>query len=209
MVKYWVHSGILMINGEKMSKSLGNFITGKKMIDQHSADDFRFMVVSAHYRSLMDYTGKLMIQAHSTLASIRAFAQELKAAKSKTGTALDVEPYAKRFFAALDDDLNTPAALAVIFILMRDARAKEPLSALSARSILAFLKAAEQIFGVAFTKTVKQIIPQNVTEQAQLRETLRKAGKWAEADAMRDKIAAAGYAVKDIPGGFEIIPVTK
>ena len=92
---------------------------------------------------------------------------------------------------------------------MRDARAKEPLSVLSARSILAFLKAAEQIFGVTFTRTVKRTVPQDITEKAQMRETLRKAGKWAEADALRDKIADAGYAVKDISGGFEIIPITK
>lgn len=209
MVKYWVHSGILMINGEKMSKSLGNFITGKEMIERHGSDNFRFMIVSAHYRSLINYTEQLMTQAHNTLASIRAFAQEMRTAKSKTGATMNVEPYAKKFFAALDDDLNTPSALAVIFILMRDARAKEPLSALSARSILAFLKAAEQIFGVTFTKTVKHSIPPDITEKAQLRETLRKAGKWAEADVLRDEITRAGYTVKDIPGGFEIIPVTE
>ncbi len=209
MVKYWVHSGILKINGEKMSKSLGNFITGTQIIKDYNPDDFRFMVISAHYRSLIDYNEQLITQAHKTLASIRQFAQKLKVAKSKTGTVLDVEPYAKKFFTAMDDDLNTPVALAIIFILMRDARSKEPLSLLSARSILAFLKAAEQIFGVTFTKTVKRIIPQDIMEKAQLRETFRKMGKWAEADVLRDTIAGAGYAVKDIPGGFEIIPITK
>ncbi len=213
MVKYWVHTGMLMVEGAKMSKSLGNFITGKDMIARHHPDYFRFMVLSAHYRSLIDYSEKLMAQAQKTLDSLREFAHELKKESRKTGTVFfDVEPYAKKFFAHMDDDFNTPSALAVMFALMHDARAmmqQGALSPLATRSILAFLKAAREIFGVSFTKTQNRAIPQAITDMARRREVLRKTGKWEEADALREEILKQGYQIKDTPTGFEIIPLSE
>ncbi len=204
MVKYWVHSGILMINGEKMSKSLGNFISGKEMLSRHSPDDFRFMILSAHYRSPIDYSEKLIIQARAALSSLREFAQELKKIKSKTGAVFSTASYAKKFFARMDDDFNTPSGIAIIFTLLRDARATGALSTLSARSVIAFLKATEEIFGVSFTKMQKCIIPQHVKELARKRKELRTAGKWTEADMIRDQIDQEGYAIKDTGKGYEI-----
>lgn len=211
MVRYWVHSGILMINGEKMSKSLNNFVTGSAIIQQHHPDDFRFMIISAHYRSIIDYTDKLITQAHTTLKSIRFFTQELKTLKTKVrgDFHFNIEPYSKKFFAALNDDLNTPLALSVIFILIRDVRAHNNLSLVSIRSILAFLNAVEQIFGINLTKPITYNIPLPIIEKAQLRELMRKDKKWTEADVLRNEILSAGYTIKDISEGFEIIPVTK
>jgi len=209
MVKYWAHTGMLMVNGAKMSKSLGNFITSKDMVARHRPDCFRFMMLSAHHRSLIDYSEKLMAQAQKTLDSLRTFAQELKKKTGKTGAAFDVEPYAKKFFAHMDDDFNTPSALAAMFTLMHDVRAKGMLSPLAARSVLAFLKAAEEIFGVPFTKAKKLSVPKDITDMARRREQLRKAGKWEEADVLREEIRKQGYQLKDVPGGFEIIPLSE
>ena len=112
-VKYWAHCGILLINGEKMSKSLGNFITGKDMAERYDPDYFRFMIVSAHYRSPIDYSEKLIRQAKTNLESIRNFARELRKIKQKTGAHFDAAAFKKQFLQAMDDDFNTPKALAV------------------------------------------------------------------------------------------------
>jgi len=230
-VKYWAHCGILFINGEKMSKSLGNFIAGKEMVEKYDPDYFRFMIVSAHYRSPIDYSEKLIHQAKTNLENIRNFARELKKIKQKTGAPFDAAAFKKQFLQAMDDDFNTPRALAVTFKMMRRANAllarpvrkkslqatkvapdgaafsnggRGKLSAVSAKEIISFFKNAEGIFGVSFTKTKTVGIPAHIRELAKEREKLRKEKKWAEADALRGQIKKNGYEIKDLESGYEI-----
>lgn len=211
-VKYWVHTGLVTVGGTKMSKSLGNFITGKEMIDRHNPDAFRFMVASRHYSSPLPYSEKLIAQATRDLATIRDFVRRLKTARHKSGKAFAIAGHAKRFFTAMDDDFNTPAAVAAVFTLMRAANPlieKKTLSATSAKAILLLIKDMERIIGVPLTNTISTRIPQAITALAQERNTLRKQGKWAEADMVRARISEQGYVIKDTKEGFEIIPAGK
>lgn len=211
-VKYWVHTGLVTVGGTKMSKSLGNFITGKEMTDRHDPDAFRFMVASRHYSSPLPYSEKLIAQATRDLATIRDFVRRLKTARQKNGKTFAVAGHAKRFFTAMDDDFNTPAAVAAVFTLMRSANPlieKKSLSAASAKAILLLIKDVERIIGVPITNTISTRIPQAITALAQERNTLRKQGKWAEADMVRARIFEQGYVIKDTKEGFEIIPAGK
>lgn len=211
-VKYWVHTGVLTLGDTKMSKSLGNVITGKEMMETHDPDAFRFLVASIHYRSPLPYSEKLFAQSASNLEKIRDFARRVKATKQKKGKKFAIAPYAKKFIAAMDDDFNTPKAFAALFSLIRAANPlieKKTVSAASAKAMLAFLKDAERIIGVPFMNIVSTQIPQDIAAMAEERNVLRKQGKWAEADALRTRIAERGYLVKDTPDGFEIIPAGK
>lgn len=211
-VKYWVHTGLVTVGGTKMSKSLGNFITGKEMTGRHDPDAFRFMVASRHYSSPLPYSEKLIAQATRDLATIRDFVRRLKTARQKNGEVFAIAGHAKRFFTAMDDDFNTPAAVAAVFTLMRAANPlieKKSLSATSAKTMLLFIKDAERIIGVPLTNTISTRIPQAITALAQERNTLRKQGKWADADMVRARIFEQGYTIKDTKDGFEIIRAGK
>ncbi|MCR4322849.1 MAG: cysteine--tRNA ligase [Candidatus Azambacteria bacterium] len=211
-VKYWVHTGVVTVNGAKMSKSLGNFITGKEMIDQHDPDAFRLLVASRHYRSPLPYSEKLLTQAIHNLETIRNFARQLKQIKARTGSLFTITLYRKQFFASMDDDFNTPSAFATLFTLMRKANTlirQEKLSVKSAKEILVFLKEVERIFGIPFVMRKEASTPKEVTAIAMQREQFRKEGKWTDADTARDAIRQKGYEVRDTKGGFEIIPLSK
>ena len=207
-VKYWVHAGILNIGGEKMSKSFGNFVSGSDMVAAHEPDAFRFLILSAHYRSPIHYTEKLMAQAAANLASIRACTAALRKAAGRRSAAFPFARFAKIFAEAMDDDFNTPRALAAIFSLVRAANtaiAKKILSRTDAQKVLAFLKTVERVFGVSFATPKTKKITAAIVALANERHRLRKAGKWAEADAVRTKIAAQGYEVRDTKEGYELI----
>ncbi len=211
-VKYWVHTGLVTVGGTKMSKSLGNFITGKEMTDQYDPDAFRFMVASRHYSSPLPYSEKLIAQAGRDLATIRDFVRRLKTARQKNGKVFAIAGYARRFFTAMDDDFNTPAALASIFTLMRATNPlieKKTLPVKSAKEILSCIQGVERVIGVPLTNTISTRIPQAITALAKERNTLRKQGKWAEADMVRARIFEQGYTVKDTKDGFEIISLRK
>ncbi len=116
-VRYWVHNGWLFINEEKMSKSLGNIITIREVLGKYGPDGVRIFVLSSYYRSPLNFS-------EESLESARAGAERLRLAASLPGgqnePAADPEPYRQRFIQAMDDDLNTPAALAALFDLARE-----------------------------------------------------------------------------------------
>ncbi|MBI1754864.1 cysteine--tRNA ligase [Candidatus Azambacteria bacterium] len=206
-VKYWVHAGILMLGKEKMSKSFGNVITGKQMLAARGQDAFRFLVAATHYRSPIPYSEKLLAQARTNLSRIREFARNLEKVTTKKGIEFSVAPYAKKFYAKMDDDLNAPAAFAAIFILMRAAHklmAKEKLSVDSAHAILSFLEIIASVIGVPLREK-ESVIPDRVLTLANKREKARTEKNWVKADALRAEIEKEGYGIKDLADGFEII----
>jgi len=211
-VKYWVHTGVLTLGETKMSKSLGNVITGKEMVDTHDPDAFRFLVASTQYRSPLPYSEQSFTQAAGNLEKIRDFTRRLKTIRQKNGKPFAVAGYVKRFFAAMDDDFNTPAALATVFAMIRAANPrieKKTLSAKNAKAILSYIQDVERVIGVPLTNTISTKIPQDITALAKERNRLRKQGEWAEADALRARIQEQGYMLKDTKDGFEIIPPSK
>lgn len=206
-VKYWPHAGLLMMNGEKMSKSLGNFITGKEMIEKHGADNFRFMIISSHYRSIINYTENSIAQAKINLGKIRNGADMIKGIKNKTGKDISVEKFEEKFVQAMDDDFNTPAAISAIFEMINyfnRFQQKNKITAKSAKKALAFLKKAENILGVSLIGAKTRKIPEHIIKLAQEREKMRQENNWAGADKIREQIRLEGYIIKDLGDGFEI-----
>ncbi|MFC1942500.1 cysteine--tRNA ligase [Chloroflexota bacterium] len=116
--RYWLHNGLLQLGEEKMSKSLGNLITIKQALEKYGADALRIFVLSSHYRSPLTYTEEVIEAAASGAERlIRVISREDPAGGGEA--ILDAEPYRKIFFEAMDDDFNTPQALAVLFDLAR------------------------------------------------------------------------------------------
>jgi len=211
MVKYWLHTGFLTINGRKMAKSLGNFITIQDFLKKHPPEALRFFVFLTHYRSPIDYTEKAIMQAETGLERIKEFIikiSNIKYQKSKihrpnhpkpTKNQKLIESARKKFNEYIDDDFNTPRALAVIFDLIKQVNPildKNKLFPAEAKEILNFLKEANGIFGI-LPKIEKQKIPEKIQELVKLREKYRKEKNWQKADEIRQKIKNLGYLTED------------
>jgi cysteinyl-tRNA synthetase len=117
-VKYWMHNGLLQMGSEKMSKSLGNLITIREALKKYTADGLRIFILSSYYRSPLTYTEEAIEAAQTGAGRLARVA--LKETKDGKGKALDAGPYRQRFIEAMDDDFNTPQALATLFDLARD-----------------------------------------------------------------------------------------
>src|SRR5262249_2652714 len=111
----WLHNGMLSIEGEKMSKSLGNVVGIREVVERHGADAFRLFVLSGSYRKPLNYTEEGVSGNRRGAERLRTAAR--RPGRGESGRAPDAPPYRERFIAALDDDLNTAAAVAVVFDL--------------------------------------------------------------------------------------------
>jgi cysteinyl-tRNA synthetase len=125
-VKYWLHFGFLNINKEKMSKSLGNFFTAREVLAKYSAEAIRLFFSQAHYRGPVDFTSELLDAAEKGLEKLKNFRSTIETAtnKNKQGgidPGFDFQHFEKRFTDALDDDFNTPQAVAVVFDFVKEA----------------------------------------------------------------------------------------
>jgi len=213
LVNHWMHTGFLTVLGEKMSKSLGNFVTIRKFLKTYSKETLRLFVLSSHYRSPLDYTDKTVLQAESNVSRLNELFQKLS--KLKTGHTKfklggDVKKILdstnKNFERELNDDFNTPKALSVIFTLVREINTlldKNKINPEEARAVRKFLKNIDAIFGIIPIKTAARV-PEKIIELVRKREELRKAKKWQEADKARAQIKKRGYLVEDTLSGPEI-----
>jgi len=123
-VKYWMHFGFLNINKEKMSKSLGNFFTAREVLSKYSAEAIRLFFAQAHYRGPIDFSDELLDAAQKGLEKLKNLKSTIETAisKNKTGSKIefDFTSFENRFVAALDEDFNTPQAIAVIFDFVKE-----------------------------------------------------------------------------------------
>lgn len=207
-VKYWLHSGFVTINGRKMSKSVKNFITIRDLVKEYSSEAIRFMVISAHYRSPIDYKEGLIKQSEAGIQRIRELINRLELVE-KFGfkeEKIEVDEIIKNteieFEAKMDDDFNTSQALAVLFNFIRIINSfidDQSLDKKSAGKAINFLKKIDEVLGIIPKKESE--IPQEVFELVQNREKLRKEKAWLEADKTRDEIQSLGYSVEDTPYG--------
>src|SRR3989344_2595029 len=147
LASYWMHTGFLTVRGEKMSKSLGNFVTIQDFINTYSARLLRYFFLKVHYKSSMDYSDSLVKHAQAELARIDEFTDRLKAyntKSSKESVHLSlVNAYAEKFDKAMQDDFNTPRGIATIFELIRKANPlleKKQMSSVEKERILSFLR---------------------------------------------------------------------
>ena len=207
-VRQWMHSGFINVNGEKMSKSLGNFITAKEVLEQYDANVVKFMMLSAHYRSPIDHTNKLIEQSKSSFQKINDFFDRLKNYKAKEEKRSKViKKDIDKFFSEMDNDFNTPKALASVFNLIKTANSqmdKNILSKEDAKKISLFLKDVEKIFNIKITSIKKEPLPKDIKNMLEARKIAREDKNWEESDSIRESLLKRGYKVEDILGEQKI-----
>ena len=206
-VKIWMHSGFLLVNGEKMSKSLKNFITIDDFIKKHSPVVLRYMVISGHYRSPFNYTEKLAEQAKTTVDNLIKFLTKLylltKSGKNILSPSqsinLDIKQAEEVFYKAMDDDFNTPEALASIFSLANKVNEKGwDVPATEARAVRKFIEKSLSVLGLEIRPIE---IPENIKNLVEQREIFRQKKNFKAADEMRKQIKELGFEVEDTPMG--------
>jgi len=205
---YWMHNGYINVNNEKMSKSKGNFFTVRDIAQKYDLKVVRLFMLSAHYRNPINFSEELIMQAASAMARIKNCRDNLKhIAASETTDNVDVEKeicaLENQFKNAMDDDLNTAEAIGVIFEYIRDINLafEEGRGAKSAKEAL---EALDKVLGVLGLVPEDEEVPEEIMALVSQRQEARKARNFAEADALRDKITALGYDLKDTPEGVKI-----
>ena len=201
--QYWLHNGLLQMGEEKMSKSLGNLVTIRDVVERHGADAFRLFVLTSHYRMPLTWTDDSMG------ASARAADRLARAAwteGSGSGQGPDTTAYQQRFFDAMDDDLNTPQALAALFDLAREInRAAGADGDVSEASAL--LRELGGILGLRLEQAGMADGASDATPYIELlietRAALRAEKQFAIADRLRDSLSELGVALEDTPRGTE------
>jgi cysteinyl-tRNA synthetase len=204
-VRIWMHTGSLLVTGKKMSKSLGNYVTIQDFLKDHAADTLRFITLSHHYRSPINYTEELATQARASLSTLEVFLAKLMFAarastsKKPNGAAQRIANDGRNFSAALNDDFNSPAALAVLFNLVtREEKGVWTLTRAEARSIARFLSVSLTTLGFSARSPV---VPKDVQALANERELCRGHKQFTQADELRKRLNGLGYEVDDTPLG--------
>ena len=212
-VKTWMHCAHLKVNGEKMSKSAGNFFTLRDLIEKGwSGREIRYVLVNAHYRQGLNFAFSALEDARKSLARIDTCVDALERLAGGAGAGDPVPEFAQNalaeFTAAINDDLNTPKAFAALFELVRHANAwmqGGDVPPANAAAILNVFRRMDSVLGVIFFgKSEKAEVPPEIQALLNQRAEARKAKNWAESDRIRDEIAAAGWVVKDSRDGQSV-----
>ncbi|MDD6153828.1 MAG: cysteine--tRNA ligase [Elusimicrobia bacterium] len=199
-VNYWVHGEFLILRSGKMSKSGGTFVT-LDVLKEKGYDPlaYRYLCLSAHYRTQLEFSYESMDSAAKSLKNLRALAVQAKQAAAAQETEKS-KAWKDKFTAAMEDDLNAPKALALVWEAVRSAE-------LSAAEKVDFLTFADSILALDLFKeeaAPKADIPAQVQALLDARAAARKAKEWKKSDELRDAIAQAGYLVKDTPQGQQV-----
>jgi len=199
---HWMHHAYVVTGGEKMSKSLGNVVNLSDLVASHDPRAFRLLILRSHYRSQMELTADALADAEAAMDGLDAFARRAAAHWGGPPDPGAVE----RFRAAMDDDLGTPAATALVFELVRRANAALDAGDVAAAAPLA--AAVRELSGVLGLDLHSETgaVPDDVTALARERDAARAARDWATADALRDRIQGQGYVVEDTPDGTVVRP---
>ena len=198
MVRYWLHTGFLNVNGEKMSKSLHNFITIRELLKDWDADTFRFFVLSTHYRSPIDFSKDSLHQSEKSLEKIKKFYTALDVEVSDVESDFEALKVAKEeFFGSMDDDFNTPKAIASLFVLINDCKNID-LSDDDKAAIKSFLDDVSQILGIDFTLEETSAGSDDLFDLiTDVRSELRAAKQYELSDKIRDELINLGYEISD------------
>lgn len=212
---YWMHNGYINIDNRKMSKSLGNFFTIREITEKYDPQVVRFFMLSAHYRSPVNFSDTLMAQAQSAMERVYNCIENLEFLKGSAkdcepdGEGLillaDIEKAKKRFLDAMDDDLNTADAISAIFDIVSSANKHIKGNGENAVSVinktLSQITELGDVLGL-FEKR-EQTASKEIEELIEKRNEARKAKNYQEADRIRDELKARNIELKDTPTGVK------
>jgi cysteinyl-tRNA synthetase len=211
--RYWMHNGFLKINNEKMSKSLGNFFTVREIGEKYDLQVIRFFMLSAHYRSPLNFSADLVEASKNGLDRIKAAAGKLEEAIASAKTenmseeeeknAYEIPIYAAKFEAAMDDDLNTADAVSVIFELVKFANTTVVTGESSkayAEKLYDILAQLTDVLGIII-KEDKGLLDEDIEKLIQERQDARKAKNFARADEIRNMLSDMGIILEDTREG--------
>ncbi len=210
-VRYWMHTRHLLVEGKKMSKSLGNFFTLRDLLKKgNDPTAIRYLLLSAHYRTKLNFTEKGLKAASNTLNKIRAFVQDMASHKPPgpvKGSRIDgiIRDTRENFEKAMDDDLGISDALSAIFSLITRVNRERDAGRLSredAGKAYGFMIDIDRVLGLGLDELpMGSGVPDEIMLMANEREQLRKEKNFGEADKIRDAIKKKGFVVEDTPGG--------
>jgi len=207
LVRYWLHTGFLNVKGQKMAKSLGNFIIIRDALKKYDAKVLRLFYISSHYRSSVDFSEELLEQAKSSLERLNDFARKLKNSKEKdarTSSGINsvddeklIENTKKEFLRHMDDDFDTPKALAVIFDFVREVNKKG-----GGKKSYELMLEFDKIFNILDTEEEK--IPTEIKNLVAQREKAREEKDFEKADKTREDLKKKGYLLEDTKEGVRV-----
>ncbi len=215
-VRYWLHNGFISINNQKMSKSLNNFFTVREAAEAYGYGTLRMFMLSAHYRSPLNYSEDALNQAKGALQRLVNARDNLEfLAQNGTDAALTAEeeaflasldPYREKFVAAMEDDFNTADAVSVMFELVREvntATGKDGCSKALAKACLDRLLELDGVLGLLYKQEEGDDLAAWVEDLIAKRQEARKAKNWAEADRIRDELKEKGIILEDTKQGVK------
>lgn len=202
---FWVHNGMVNVDKVKMSKSLGNFRTIKDLLEKYSGEVIRYFVISTQYRKPIDFSNKSLENAKNSYERLKNICADLdddKKIRSEQCSGI-VRPsvvkrnknYLEEFESAMNDDLNTPNALQVLWKLVRDENALGKYKT---------IKKIDEVFGLKLLEKEKVKIPLEIKKMIKEREIARREKDWGKADELRDEIKRKGFVLEDGEKGVEV-----
>lgn len=215
---YWMHNGYINIDNKKMSKSLGNFFTVREIAEEFDYEVIRFFMLSAHYRSPINFSKTLMESARSGLERIYNCISDMKffAEKADSHALTDkekeykekIETLKAKYIAAMDDDLNTADAISAIFEIVSEANKAITAQSGFSKEVIGFtVDTIKELGGVLglLQKSEDGEISAEVKALLDERQAARASRDWAKSDELRDKLREMGITVKDTPQGQQIV----
>lgn len=207
--RYWMHNGFLKINNEKMSKFLGNFFTVREIAEKYPLQVIRFFMLSAHYRSPLNFSAELVEASKNGLERILTAVDRLKTINGTDGevdkaAADEMDAFVKKYEDAMDDDLNTADAISVIFELVKYANVNvtEESSKATVELVLNTIEKLCDILGI-ITEKKEEILDSDIEALIEERQAARKAKNFARADEIRDQLSSMGIILEDTREGVK------
>ena len=211
-VRHWFHSTHLLVEGRKMSKSLGNLHTLEDVVKRgYNAMDLRYVLLSGYYRQALNFTWDSLNAARSALRRLQQLYRDLEKSGGEVETRAEDQSWCSfvKIIEAMADDLNTPKALGELFVAVHDLEKRlhsgEPDPEIAGRELEAFRRVL-YLFGFELEESTADA-PEEVRRLAEQRMEARKARDWSKADALRDSIEARGWSVRDAKDGFDLVPL--
>ena len=213
--RYWIHNGLLTINKEKMAKSLGNFVTVEEMLARYPADTLKILFLQAHYSNPVDFSWEKMEEARKArerfcilldkVDRLKAKGLRLKAKKALKPSVFSLQLFRKRFEEAMDDDFNTPKALAALFDMVSKANklidSKDETEKFVLREAMDALKDMSDVFGFAFKQKKLPISEQEIKKMIEMRNEARRHNDFKKADKIREDLDRSGIILEDQKDG--------